>query len=406
MNTTIVKRSILVVGGGVFVFFMASRAIFVFADTAVVNAERREFIAPMAATVAAVETKPFENFKAGDVLMRLSTLVQERAALVGAEHAVTDAETGLKIRQEQKIALLAERARLTARFNELVAGAREGLEVQLAARESELQSLAADRERRNRDLERSTELASRRVVADTTLDQAQAVARQAQLAYTAAEKRLESIRIRLKLSERGLLVDENGSDVAYTSQRLDEVSLRLVDLDREIALTQNAVERARAKLVSEREIFEARNTVTFKAEKDGRTLPPVLTTGANAAMSSVVLTSVDCRHLFIDMTVAEEDGARFALGQSVTFRLSGASREWKGVVRELSASGSSDAAVPTFVPVRSPRKTWLLARITPEPAFIEEAASVPNCEIGRTAVVKTRNMGSLVTILAAIRDVF
>lgn len=406
MNTTIVKRSILVVGGGVFVFFMASRAIFVFADTAVVNAERREFIAPMAATVAAVETKPFENFKAGDVLMRLSTLVQERAALVGAEHAVTDAETGLKIRQEQKIALLAERARLTARFNELVAGAREGLEVQLAARESELQSLAADRERRNRDLERSTELASRRVVADTTLDQAQAVARQAQLAYTAAEKRLESIRIRLKLSERGLLVDENGSDVAYTSQRLDEVSLRLVDLDREIALTQNAVERARAKLVSEREIFEARNTVIFKAEKDGRTLPPVLTTGANAAMSSVVLTSVDCRHLFIDMTVAEEDGARFALGQSVTFRLSGASREWKGVVSELSASGSSAAAVPTFVPVRSPRKTWLLARITPEPAFIEEAASVPNCEIGRTAVVKTRNMGSLVTILAAVRDVF
>ncbi len=405
MSLRILKRSVL--GLALFAFFglVASRVFFVFADVAVVNAEKREFIAPQAATVQTSFAKPFSDVADGAPLVRIAALVQDDAALLGAEQAVGVAQDTVAARRIQRAALLSEKGRLDERLVALLEAARASVAEQIAARESELVSLAAERERRGRDLERAVDLAGRRVVSDAVLDQTTVSSRKAQLDYDAAANRLTALKIKFRQIQAGLLVEEGTGDVAYTAQRLDEIALKLIDADRDLKQAELALAGALARRDAERAAFERKHVITFAAERAGRLLPPVVEPGTTVAAGGTVAVTAHCAGLFIDVIVPEEDGARFALGQSVSFRLIGSDKEWTGSVAELSANGNSAALRNTFVAPRTTRRTWLLARIAPEPAFVAKALQETDCAIGRTAVLKTRSTGSLSLVWAALRDV-
>lgn len=406
MPLRILKRSVLVLAFAAFLILIVSRVLFVFADAAVVNADKREFLAPEAAVVRESFVDPFADVKGGAPIVRIETLVQDASPLVAADQAVSAARDAVDARREQTAALLAERARLEGRLVALLEAARASVAERIAAREAELVGLAEERERRGRDLDRTQDLAGRRVVSEAALDQTAVASRKSRLDHEAAANRLTALRIQQRLIAAGLMVEEGTGDVAYTAQRLDEVALKLIDAEREARQAELALAGALTRREAERASFERRHAITFLADRDARILPPVAPVGRTIPAGGTVAVAADCAGLFMDVVVAEEDGARFALGQAVRFRLVGSEKEWTGTVAELSANGGSAALRPTFVAPRTSRRTWLLARIAPEAAFMREAALERDCAIGRTAVLKTRSSGLLAPFRAAFRDVF
>ncbi len=406
MSLRLLKRSILGLSFAAFLILVVSRLLFVFADAAVVNADKREFLAPEAAVVKASFVEPFTDVKGGAPIVRIETLVQDSSPLVAADQAVGVARDAVAARRAQTAALLAERTRLEERLVALLEAARASVAERIAAREAELVGLAEERERRGRDLERTQDLAGRRVVSDAALDQTTVASRKARLDHEAATNRLTALRIQQRQIEAGLMVEEATGDVAYTTQRLDEIALKLIEADREAKQAEWALAGALARRDAERAAFDRRNVITFLADRDARILPPVAPAGRTVPAGGTVAVAADCAGLFMDVVVAEEDGARFALGQPVRFRLVGSDREWTGTVAELSANGGSAALRPTFVAPRTTRRTWLLARIAPEPDFMREAAREPDCAIGWTAVLKTRSSDLFAPFRAALRDVF
>lgn len=406
ITRTLAKRVVLVALVASLALIGATRLTHVFSDRAHVNAERRDVVAPFPAIVIDQPPERYADYPAGAPLVRLSAMVPDGAGLARVEREIADLKRGLEVLHEHRASIAAQRAALQKRMSALVEGARANLVEQIAAREAEQRSLAAEMERRERDLLRSAQLAERSIVSDSGLDQIRALARQSEQNHIAAQRRLAAAQTRLRLLAEGHLIDEGGSDVGHTAHRIDELALRLIDLDRDIVRMDLALQTAHETALAERRLFEERNVVTFVSERAGRILSAPPAKGAAVPQGAVVLSSADCGAVFIDIVVSEEQGASFRRGQEAFFRLAGDNREWRGVIEEIAANGAAAELRPSFAPLRSERKTWSLARIAPESAFRDFARGFPDCGIGRSAVVKTSGSAFGQGLWAALRDVF
>lgn len=220
--------------------------------------------------------------------------------------------------------------------------------------------------------------ASVAVVDRATLD---AQIAEADVASQAA--RLAYLRARENAAAHGIFLDSGANDVSYSAQRIDEINLRLADMQRAEAALVAGVTVAQVRLTGEERRFAARSEAELKLSARGMIWKLGASNGERVSTGDTLAQVIDCGASFIVAAIPQRDFSYVELGSLARFRLSGEATDRQG--RVLSVTGDSSisgdrnlAATPV-----ADRATTAVVRIEVPPSGNTGA----ECLVGRTARV-------------------
>jgi multidrug resistance efflux pump len=182
---------------------------------------------------------------------------------------------------------------------------------------------------------------------------------------------------------QGLYLDAGGNDVSYSTQRIDEIDLRLADVNRtsaELAAKEAATD---IRLAAEEHRFETLSRADLELLASGMVWKLGASNGERIGIGDTLAQVIDCGAAFIVAAIPQRQFSAVEVGSIAQFRLSGETTDRTG--RVLSVTGDSSVAIDrnlAATPVADPATTAVV-RVEVPPSGNNGAA----CLVGRTARV-------------------
>ena len=357
-------------------------------DNAVLSAYTVSIRAPVAGTFADEGLRVGDNVPQGAVLGRLhNDLVdkQHLADLLGQAERSSAERQALEKQRVSLLDLQAGLLRRTADFQSTKQDySAQGVEEALRT----LQARMARNIQSRRDLERKLSLTRVGFAPLVDLEHLQADLAVSNNEIAAQAARVAKTRIQQIAGQRGLLLDNGSNDASYSSQRVDDITLRLTEIERAIASFTAAETEARDRLASERQRLSRLQDAVLTAPSAGTVWRVGASDGERLAVSDMAMELVDCRAGFILASIPQDRFGDVEIGGVAHFRMSGEKADRIGHI--LGVMGESDLAhdrnlAATPVPGRG---NTVLARV-------EIPMQEGVCAVGRTArVLLQTNEGS------------
>jgi multidrug resistance efflux pump len=215
------------------------------------------------------------------------------------------------------------------------------------------------------------------------VDTATTEARTAEADVTSRAAHLTYLRARQAAVGQGLYLDAGGNDVTYSTQRIDEVDLRLADIDRTSAELAAAEATADTRLAAEEHRFEALSRADLTLPAGGMVWKLAVSNGERIGDGETLAQVVNCGASFIVASIPQRQFSSVEVGSLAQFRLAGEAGEQSG--RVLSVTGDSSVAIDrnlAATPAADPATTAVV-RIEVPPSGNNGTA----CLVGRTARV-------------------
>lgn len=142
--------------------------------------------------------------------------------------------------------------------------------------------------------------------------------------------------------EKGIFINLDGrTDVSYQGQRLDEISLRMSDLEARLREVISRHETTKAARELEQKRINAITRTVIDMPIKGTVWRTFSARDSFVDVNSPLLEVADCENLFMDVTLPERYFEKVKAGQKVTVRLSGSSKSITGEVTSV-RGGSID----------------------------------------------------------------
>jgi multidrug resistance efflux pump len=241
-------------------------------------------------------------------------------------------------------------------------------------------------ERTQDELQRQKTLAGNGYAAQTKLDDANLAGQQAKFEAERLLGTLGRLAVERKAAQDGIMLGEGYSDAPYSQQRMDELSMRLIELKAQQAATENTRREIASRLEAETEHAKTLRSAAVSSPIAGVVWTVYVTNGAEVTRNTPLAQVVDCRSSFIEATLSESLYDEVGIGDHVKLKLLGNSREIGGIVRAVrgqSAVVDRNWLAAWLVPQRSESMT---VTVEIDRAGLEEA-SRGVCQVGRTAKV-------------------
>ncbi len=234
------------------------------------------------------------------------------------------------------------------------------------------------------DLERGKQLFDLGIVSRAALDKLDADAAVAQAELRGEESALAATRSEGAAVRHGMMIEAgNNNDVAYSEQRIDEIDLRLADLERERLNAEAAAVAAQGSYTQALEHNQAMGSAALVAPASGMLWKWFAVDGERVGVGDKVAELVDCQSAFLLAALPQDRVPAIAIGSSARYRLSGES------VEHLARVASINAELPTLEgnklaaePIKVDDRPAVLVRLDLDPK--DEAKG---CLVGRTASV-------------------
>jgi len=298
--------------------------------------------------------------------------------------------------EDQLQALRAQEALLSKRLAAFLGEERHRLQQELIAREGDLRRADVELAATGREMQRQKGLVAAGFISPAQLDTLvlRHESAEVQREIAAAHSRRAQANLNA-LAEKGLMGERAGGvDVSYTQQRLDEVRVRIAELD---AWTSRVTGVMR---VGER-------TASVRTPGRGLLMGPLVTEGAFLAPGDLLARYVMCDQGFIDLAVPVSHINDYRKGGDISFRVAGEWTFYKGQVTHifpihLAAQKLTLAASPEDSELGKLGRVW----IRPEPEFIERMRQESHCMIGQKVHAKLpRETSSILNWLSYLADV-
>jgi multidrug resistance efflux pump len=189
--------------------------------------------------------------------------------------------------------------------------------------------------------------------------------------------------VQARAAEKGLMLESGSADVAYSTQRADEIAIRILECERESDYLAASEIEALARLEAERRRLALLRSVDLVVPADGMVWRLGVSDGERLSVGDMVAELVDCRSVFILAAIPQDRFSDVETGGAARVRLSGETQDRVG--RVVSLTGESNlandrnlAATPVV-----PRTATAMARI----ALEASSNSASDCLAGRTARV-------------------
>lgn len=367
-------------------------------ENAVVSAYTVGLRSPISGQVSGLRAAPGQEVTAGTLL-----------ATVEDERSDRDRLLDLRSRRDRGRAELAAAEESRDEFRrlgtDLAARAATHREVALAWYASQIaeaeRSLAAQQARLVKDrqtLARKQQLVAAGFATAADLDAARADHDVSARTLEANRQHLLTLHTQREGITRGVFVESGHLGFNYAQQRLDEVAMRLVDLDRAIVTLRSEASAAEARLAAEERRAVQQASAELPAPTGGLVWRVLAQDGERVGAGETVAEVMDCQSAFVLAAVPASRAGQVQLGGIARFRLSGESRERSGRVQAVLAEGSANGERNlAALPVRGTTQGTALVRVALAPSA--DGA----CPVGRTArlLLPTGEGGFLGRMLAA-----
>ena len=317
---------------------------------------------------------------AGAVLGRVDDALVDRRGAVDLVGQIARSEAEARALERQRSDLLGMRTRLVERVSDVRAVEEAYQDRDLEMQGQRLRALSARNRMLRRALERKEKLArdglapmieTEDLLDDVDASDAEIAVQDAVVART---------RIRRAAAGRGLILGEGMNGASYSMQRIDEVDVRLSEVEHSIASVAAVAAEARHRLAAERDRLAVLSEAVMRAPSAGTVWRIGASDGERLGVGDAAFELVDCGTAFILAAIPQDRFGKVELGGTARFRLSGEREDRHG--RILGVMASSDLAGDrnlAAVPAPGHGETVL--------ARIEVPAQAGPCAVGRTARV-------------------
>jgi multidrug resistance efflux pump len=356
---------------------------FVGTDNAVVSAYVTSLRAPIEGVVAAGHTQVGSEIGRGEILARVTNPRVDDQRLATLQERVRRLDL-------EKAAITRQRDTLETTWRQLTQRAedyRRAMVSQLSGRvEAANTALAARRsesEQAKRDYTRKAALVRSGTTSVADLDKAHFASDSLEYQAQSLAAQLATVQAQLDAANRGVMIDAGGNDVAYSTQRADEVRLRLAELDRALDTATGDAEGSASRLADETRRVDLLRSAEMVAPSAGMLWKVASSNGERLSAGDTTAQLVDCGAAFLVASIPQNSYMDVMVGGEARFRLSGETAERTGTI--LSVTGDASligdrnlAAVPA-----DQHKAMAMVRIALPPSRNVAA----ECLVGRTAHV-------------------
>jgi multidrug resistance efflux pump len=355
-------------------------------DNAVVSAYAVTLRTPIDGVVSGEILRIGQTVQRGVVVARVENARVDDQHLVDLREHLTRARAALDATTAEIESLEGLRDELKGRASAYVfavsarlAGAREEAENTLAA-------AIAKRELTERSLARRSTLAKGGFASIADLDKANSDVEIAYREVDAQQGRVNSIRAQIEAAARGIISEAGLSDVAYSSQRADEISVRIGGLKRERALGQADIVETLARLASEEARTSKLGVASLTTPASGMVWKLNASDGERIGTGDSVAQIVDCKAAFIIASVPQNRVPDIEVGSDAEYRLSGDGEKRRG--RVVSVTGDATGSDRNLAAMPFEQKGAATATVR-----IALDLSKNECLVGRTARVLIPSSG-------------
>lgn len=356
---------------------------FVTCDNAVVSAYTFSLRAPISGYVSGLGIKVGDPVAAGATLVHLAENRLDDQRFIDLTNLLTRLRSNRHAYEQERAELATQHDALLARAEARDQSEAVYLRLQAAEAERQIHLQEAVQDLAHRDFARKDTLGQTGYTAAADVDKSRSVAKQADMSVEAATARHAYLRLQAEVANRGVLLESGSADVSYSSQRADELAMKLAEVDREIAyLTASEAETA-GRLDAERKHLDMLRSADLIAPSAGMLWKLRVSEGEHTGVGYTVADIIDCRSAFIVAAVPQDRFSDVEIGGAARVRLSGETTDRAGRVVSLTGEVSltNDRNLAAAPPVQ---------RVATATARIEVAASgnsARECLVGRTARV-------------------
>lgn len=368
-----------VLGAGVYI--LADEARVLSTEHAVVSANVVLLRTPIDGEVASLAARPGERVAAGQSLgsvrnprvdtQRLEDLRAQVLRLVGEEESLLKSRAALLDMQRDLMTRTDTFSRLTQTLYSERLEEAERLSAAVAARAKRLESERGRRE----------SLKKLGLTPDAEFERAATEALASAQELAAARARIAATRVQRDGAGANVFVDMGSHGASYAQQRLDEVALRIADVDNLIGARRAELAGARARLAAENDRVALLRNFDVKALGSAMVWRVIATPGEQTSANAPLLEMVDCKAAFLIAAAPQARIAQMSVGEAVRYRLAGETNDRTGRVAAILGPHSMEGERFSAVPSR-PTGPTAMVRIAPDENDRNGA-----CEVGRSARV-------------------
>ncbi len=326
---------------GVAGYIVLAEGVAVVSADAVVNARVAVVRAPIDGQLSLQPRVIGERVQRGQTLGSLTDVRADDARLFDLERVAGALDTDIERIQAQ----IANATTSAAALRDRTEAYRDGRIRQLKARIDEQQALLASARAQSIEstaaLKRAEELRNNGVQSVAMLDKAQAAHEVNSLNIRAATARLDVLRTELEAASNGTFLGDSYNDTPYSSQRAQELELRLGELSAELQERTRRLTKIREQIALERQRVAKLRDAFLTSPVDGLVWEAPLGNDEYARKGQDLLRLLDCSTVIVTASVTESDYNRLKVGDPAQFRLSGTNRVFGGHVLRLAGSGAA-----------------------------------------------------------------
>jgi multidrug resistance efflux pump len=307
---------------------------------------------------------------------------------------LTELSAELKVVHERLNALALQESELNSLRSELQQrldwyrnAAVHNLDQQIAVQKERVSINQAQESERQSDFDRKSRLRASGNLPETEFERVRLTRLVSRRELQAAQLELERLEAQQNAAQRGIFVGEGRNDVPYSSQRIDEITITLIDVAAKRKEQEARHVKLQQQISEEEERVKTLGYVSIRNTFDGVIWRNNVVTGSNVVVGSELVRILDCRNLFVDILVPEVNYDEIHPGRPAEIRLLGNDKVFPGWVQ--SVRGSAAEVEDIVLAAAPPRGKSKEARIRVNMNISEFNKDYANfCQVGRSVQVR------------------
>lgn len=364
------------------VYGLASQRGYVASNNAVVSANIASIRVPMDGYVSDLSIAVGAPVVKGEPIGHIQNPRTDQQALIDLrrsfESDLIEADASTQLRYQ----LLQERKSLERRDGTFVNASTGHLQQLEEQGQQELDSKEALRSELRLQLDRENKLFQQGIVSRADLEQVQRQYDVADHDQGAQREALGAIHSAALASSHGILLDSGTNGQSYAQQRIDEIDMRLAEVNRLVSEKKSEATLLQQTLADQSSNFNLQRSAELRSPVDGVVWKLIANDGEEVQKGDRVVQFVDCRSAFVIASIPQNRVPDIEIGGTVRFRLSGENADRYGKVSSVTGERNerTDAALAaTPVHERNPTATVFVTQLN--------ASKAGTCMVGRTARV-------------------
>jgi multidrug resistance efflux pump len=203
---------------------------------------------------------------------------------------------------------------------------------EIKAARHERSALASRREQLDRQVTRLEKLLTRGAVTEARFEEVVADRDAVGARFRAQQDKVERLKRERKAARQGVFLGDGFNNTPYSGQRRDELEIRLAELETRIADARGHLRRLEGAQEVALTRQQNQGMDVIQTPTPGYVWEIQATSGSTVARNDPVISVVDCRSVFVDVTLPQSRSDDVTIGQSATVRVLNTDRQVTGRV--------------------------------------------------------------------------